>query len=147
MNPEGVAAGTVRNWMSRAPSRVGADASVARVAGLMQSEGIRHVLVMDGEQLIGVASDRDVQGLRMAGEPTISPGSPVAAVMSEPPIVVDPETLLTEAVRTMLEHKIGAVVVLDGGLPVGILTRSDALEALLALVENAPAPPRVPPAP
>jgi CBS domain-containing protein len=59
-------------------------------------------------------------------------------VMSEPPITVDPETPLTEAVRTMLEHKIGAVVVLDGGRPVGILTRSDALEALLAAVERAP---------
>ena len=145
MNHEGVTVGPVRNWMSRAPRRVGADVSVARVAGLMQREGIRHVLVMDGEQLIGVASDRDVRGLRMAGEPTVSPGSPVAAVMSEPPIAVDPETPLTEAVRTMLEHKIGAVVVLDGSIPVGILTRSDALEALLALVENAPAPPRVPP--
>jgi CBS domain-containing protein len=40
----------------------------------------------------------------------------------------------------MLEQKIGAVVVIDGGRPVGILTRSDALEALLAVVERAPGP-------
>jgi CBS domain-containing protein len=126
--------------MSRAPLHVPADVSVAQAAGLMRSERIRHVLVMEGDQLVGVVSDRDVRGLRTTGEPTLSPSSPVVTVMSEPPIVVDPETLLTEAVRAMLEHKIGAVVVLDGGRPVGILTRADALEALLNAVESAPGP-------
>jgi CBS domain-containing protein len=110
----------------------------------MRNEAIRHVLVMDGEQLVGVVSDRDARGLRLTGEPTVSPDSPVVRVMSEPPVTVDPDTPLTEAVRTMLEHKIGAVVVVDGGRPVGILTRSDALEALLAAVESAPRAPRAP---
>jgi CBS domain-containing protein len=107
---------------------------------MMRNEGIRHVLVMDGDQLVGVVSDRDVRGLHLGDEPMVSPESPVVRVMSEPPIAVDPETPLTEAVRTMLEHKIGAVVVLDDGRPVGILTRSDALEALLAAVERGPRP-------
>jgi CBS domain-containing protein len=124
--------------MSRAPRHVPAGVSVAQVAGLMRSEGIRHVLVMEGDQLIGVVSDRDVRGLRVTEERTLSPSSPVATVMSEPPIVVDPETPLTAAARAMLEHKIGAVVVLDGGRPVGILTRADALEALLNAVESRP---------
>jgi CBS domain-containing protein len=52
-------------------------------------------------------------------------------------VTVDLATPLTEAVRAMLEHKIGAVVVLDGGRPAGIVTRSDALEALLNIVESA----------
>jgi CBS domain-containing protein len=128
--------GPVRNWMSRAPLHVPLNVSVAQVAGLMRSEGIRHVLVMEGDQLVGVVSDRDLRGLRTTGAPTVSPSSPVVTVMSEPPIVVDPETPLTEAVRAMLEHKIGAVVVLDGGRPVGILTRADALDALLNAVES-----------
>ena len=36
----------------------------------------------------------------------------------------------------MLEHKIGALPVLEGDRIVGILTRSDALEALLAWAES-----------
>jgi CBS domain-containing protein len=141
VNSRGEWTGPVSNWMSRAPRSVPPDASVTQVAGMMRSEGIRHVLVMDGDQLVGVVSDRDVRGLlHLADEPMVSPESPVVRVMSEPPIAVDPETPLTEAVRTMLEHKIGAVVVLDGGRPVGILTRSDALEALLAAVERGPRP-------
>ena len=137
---KGARGGAVRNWMSRAPRRVALDAPVAQVAGLMRTEGIRHVLVTDGDVLVGVVSDRDVRGLGLAGEPTIAPHSAVATLMSEPPIVVDPETPLTQAARTMLEHRIGAVVVVDGGRPAGILTRSDALEALLAVVESAPRP-------
>lgn len=107
------------------------------MAGLMRDQGIRHVLVMEGEQLVGIVSDRDVRGLFGEGEPTLSLSSPVAAVMSESPVAVDPKTPLTEAVRTMLGHKIGALPVLDGARPVGILTRADALEALLAIVESA----------
>jgi CBS domain-containing protein len=137
MTSKGEWAGTVRDWMSRAPVHVASDVSVAQVAGLMRSEGIRHVLVMDGELLVGVVSDRDVRGLRVQGEPTIAPSSPVARVMSESPVTVGLDTPLTEAVRAMLEHKIGAVVVLDGGRPVGIVTRSDALEAMLNIVESA----------
>ena len=129
--------GTVRDWMSRAPVHVAPDVSVAHVAGLMRSEGIRHVLVMDGELLVGVVSDRDVRGLRLEGEPTVAPSSPVARVMSESPVTVGLDTPLTEAVRAMLEHKIGALIVLDADRPVGILTRSDALEALLNIVESA----------
>lgn len=137
MNTKNTWAGTVRDWMSHPPRHVSPEVSVAHVAGLMGTEGIRHVLVIEGEQLVGVVSDRDVRGLRLAGEPTVSPSAAVATVMSEPPIAVDPQTLLTEAVRLMLEHKVGAVAVLDGGRPVGILTRSDALEALLNIVESA----------
>ena len=138
MNPEECRqVGTVRDWMSQAPVSVSPDVSVAQVAGLMRNQDIRHVLVMESQQLVGIVSDRDVRGLQVEGAPTLSPSSPVSTVMSEPPISVDPETPLTEAVRTMLEHKIGALPVLDGARPVGILTRADALEALLAVIESA----------
>jgi CBS domain-containing protein len=36
------------------------------------------------------------------------------------------------AARTLLEGKIGALPVVEGDRPIGILTKSDALEALLA---------------
>lgn len=126
----------MRDWMSRAPVSVSPETSVAEVAGLMRNRAIRHVVVMEGEQLVGIVSDRDVRGLLVEGVPTLSPSSPVATVMSEPPIAVAPETSLPEAVRTMLEHKIGALPVVDGGRAVGILTRADALEALLAVIES-----------
>ena len=129
--------GSVRDWMSRRPLAVSPETSVAEVVGLMRTRDIRHVLVMEDERLVGIVSDRDVRGLLAEGEPTLSPKSPVATVMREAPISVDPETPLTEAVRSMLEHKIGALPVVEGARPVGILTRADALEALLVAIEGA----------
>jgi CBS domain-containing protein len=123
--------------MSRQPVAVSPEATVAEVAGLMRTQGIRHVLVTQDERLIGIVSDRDLRGLLAEGEPTLSPKSPVAVVMREAPISVDPETPLTEAARSMLEHKVGALPVVREARAVGILTRADALEALLAAVEGA----------
>lgn len=132
--------GCVRDWMSRAPRSVSRDVSVARVAGLMRSEAIRHVLVTEGEQLVGIVSDRDVRGLLIDGQRSLSAGSPVATVMSEPPVTVDADMALTEAVRMMLDRKLGALPVVEDARAVGILTRADALEALLAVVEGATRP-------
>jgi CBS domain-containing protein len=50
---------------------------------------------------------------------------------------VTADTALVEAARALLERRIGALPVLDGERLVGILTRSDALEALLAWAERA----------
>ena len=128
---EGV--GVVRDWMTRDPVVVSPAAQVGQVVGLMRGQGIRHVLVMDGEELVGIVSDRDVRGLSAA--------STVVHAMSEIPFTVEPATGLTEAAHAMLDRKIGALPVLDGARPVGILTRADALEALLAWADAEQRPP------
>lgn len=53
----------------------------------------------------------------------------VAEIMTSPPVTVDPDTTLYDAIGVMLDHRIGSVVVVDSG-PVGILTRSDVLRAI-----------------
>lgn len=54
----------------------------------------------------------------------------VVDIMSAPPVTVGPTDRLETAVETMLDAHIGSVVVVEAG-PVGILTRSDVLAALL----------------
>jgi CBS domain-containing protein len=102
----------------------------------MRAEGVRHVVVTEGGQLVGIVSDRDLRGFLLDGEPTLSPQAPVRTVMSASPVAVSPDMPLAEAVRTMLASKIGALPVVADGRPVGILTRADALEALLAVIEG-----------
>ena len=53
----------------------------------------------------------------------------VAAIMSSPVVAVDGEATLDDAVRAMLENRVGSVLVIETGLW-GILTRSDVLRAL-----------------
>lgn len=51
----------------------------------------------------------------------------VEEVMSAPVVTVERERSIHDAIGTMLQHKVGAVVVVVDGNAVGILTRSDAL--------------------
>ena len=129
-------AGTVRDWMSREPVTVTPEASVEHVIRLMRARAIRHLLVMDGERLAGIVSNRDVRRLLLGGEHSIPPSAPVRQVMTESPVTVSPETPLTVAARELLDRKIGALPVVEGDRPIGILTKSDALEALLAWAEG-----------
>jgi CBS domain-containing protein len=128
--------GLVRDWMSRNPVTVEVERTVGQVVHLMRARGIRHVLVMDGERLAGIVSNRDVRSLPIEDEPRVLSGSLVTQVMSEHPVTVSPEARLTDAAREMLDRKIGALPVVEGDRPIGILTKSDALEALLTWAER-----------
>lgn len=134
--PRGGGVGRVRDWMSRSPVAVPPERPLGQVIALMRGEGIRHVLVMDGDRLAGIVSNRDVRALVANGGPRLGPDSPVSRVMTETPVTVSPEVALTEAARAMLERKIGALPVVEDDRVVGILTRADALEALLAFAER-----------
>ena len=111
---------------------------VGEVARLMRTEGIRHVLVVDGDVLVGIASNRDFAGTRSISRPTSRPGRRSPRIMTESPVTVSAQTPLTEAARAMLDQKIGALPVTDDLRLVGILTKADALEALLAWAEREP---------
>src|SRR5215831_13187458 len=126
--------GTVRNWMTRDPTAVGEECSLDSALERMRHAGIRHLLVFDGDRLSGIVSNRDLRRLvDDARFPRLA--EPVSRIMTENPITVAPDTAVTVAARLLLEMKIGALPVRDGDEIVGILTISDALEALLAMLE------------
>jgi citrate synthase len=49
----------------------------------------------------------------------------VGELMSSPPVTATTDEAVAEAATRMLEHRIGSLVVVDGGRPVGILTERD----------------------
>jgi CBS domain-containing protein len=130
--------GTVGDWMTRNPATVSPETPVGEAARLMRTEGIRHVLVLDGDVLVGIASNRDIRGYALDQPSNVSPRTPIARIMTDSPVTVSAQTPLTEAARAMLDQKIGALPVTDDLRLVGILTKADALEALLAWAEREP---------
>ncbi len=130
------AVGSVRDWMSARPVTVAPSCPLEQALQLMRTRAIRHLLVADAEQLVGVVSSRDVRRPLTDGGTAITPATPVGHVMTESPITVGPDLPLTEAARLMLDRKIGALPVIEGEQLVGILTKSDALEALVVWAEG-----------
>jgi CBS domain-containing protein len=128
--------GTVRDWMTRAPTTVPESCPVRAALGQMQRGEIRHLLVLDGDRLSGIVSNRDVRRLALEDPGPSLLSGPVRSIMTEDPVTVAPETEVTVAARLLLERRIGALPVRDGDEIIGIFTTADALEALLAIAEH-----------
>ena len=127
--------GAVRDWMTKQPATVAPDCSIGAALGRMRRAEVRHLLVVDAGQLVGIVSHRDWSRVQ-AGEPLDGwEEQPVTRIMTEDPVTVAPDTPATAAARVLLERRIGCLPVRDGGAIVGIFTTSDALEALLSALE------------
>ncbi|MBI2162485.1 MAG: CBS domain-containing protein [Candidatus Rokubacteria bacterium] len=75
--------GTVADWMTHEPVSVAEAMPVDQVLRLMRAREIRHVLVMQGDRLAGIFSNRDVRRMLDGAEPRVAPDVPVAALLTE----------------------------------------------------------------
>jgi len=119
--------------MSTTPISIGKAQTLADAQKVMQSEGIRHLPVLDGGRLLGMLTDRDVhliESLKGVDPTKVL----VEDAMSQNAFSVAPETPLDEVVSTMADRKYGSAVVLDGNRLVGILTTVDVCRALAELL-------------
>ncbi len=136
----------VREWMKRAPiTTVRADATVAAAAALMRGGAIRHLPVVDAAgRLVGIVTDRDLrQALfdpaiqeRLGERADALRDLMVREVMTWDVLSVRPDTDVREATRLMRERKIGALVVVEAGVVVGILSELDLLAAFETLLRQ-----------
>jgi acetoin utilization protein AcuB len=127
--------GAVRDWMTKQPATVAPDSSIGEALTRMRRAEVRHLLVVDTDRLVGIVSQRDWRRTEAGEAPGGWDGQPVKRIMTEDPVTVAPETPVTAAARVLLERKIGCLPVRAGESIVGIFTTSDALEALLSVLE------------
>ena len=133
----------VREWMTKDPITVAPNASIYEAWTLMEEQRIRHLPVMDGATLVGIATDRD---LRLAlPSPATSLEAhelqylldklPISDVMTAELMTLPPSAPLDDAARVLMRGRIGALPVTDGGALVGILTRQDVMKAFVSQAE------------
>lgn len=106
---------------------IGPDETADAAWTRMRRRGIRHLVVIDGTQLAGVISERDLGGRTGAGA---RKGRAVRDLMTRRVASASPETALADAADQMRELLIGSLPVLDGDRLVGIVTATDVFDAL-----------------
>lgn len=113
----------VRDIMTPDPVGVYYDQTIAEAARVMRDAGVGAVLVVNGESLSGVVTDRDlvIRGLADGA----GPDSPVGPLCSEKLVGVDAGAALADADRLMREHAVRRLPVIDNGQIVGIVTIGD----------------------
>ena len=118
----------VASVMTPFPYSVEIDAPVREADALMRSHDLRHVPVRDGEDIVGVVTDRDIfLGLGSDGD---ADRVPVRAVCVGDPYLVDLHVPLDLVVLEMAERHKGSAVVLRHGKLAGIFTATDACRIL-----------------
>jgi CBS domain-containing protein len=113
----------VRDIMSPNPVGVYYDQTIAEAARIMRDAGVGAVLVVNGESLGGVVTDRDlvVRGLAEGA----NADAPVGPLCSEKLVGVDAGADITDAEQLMRDNAVRRLPVIDDGQIVGIVTLGD----------------------
>ena len=135
-----------RDLMTPDPLTVTLQASLADVWDLMREVDVRHLPVVEAGVLVGMVSDRDVARVDIArllkaeGAEAVREelATPVVRIMSTDVIAVGPDAEIGEVIDLLIDHKIGAVPVVDEDTRevLGIISYVDVLRALQDLLEE-----------
>jgi len=139
----------VRDYMTTSVTTLPDDARLLDAALLIRRTGKRHVPILSPEgKVVGIISDRDVSRLAPSMLAHMTPedynrvfeSTPITSAMTKSPMMVSPDAPVAEAVALLYTKKIGALLAVEDGKLVGILTVSDMLGLLNELLSGSQAP-------
>lgn len=134
----------VSDYMTRKVLTAAPDDGVRETFFRMRESRIRHLPVLDGAQLVGIISDRDLRRPDWVDEaPDLSydyqldDNLSVGDLMNRNPITVHTYDDIAKACGLIVQHGFGALPVLDkGDHLVGIISKADLVRALAQLLES-----------
>lgn len=109
---------------------VGTDATVLDAIGLMAEKRIGALLVMNGETLEGVFSERDYTR-KVALKGKSSRETPVSDIMTAEVVVAKPDSSVDECMTLMTEKRIRHLPVIDNDKVAGVLSIGDLVKAII----------------
>jgi CBS domain-containing protein len=112
-----------------------ADDTLTEAARKMWKQQTGSLLVTEGDDLIGIITERDI--LRAAATGMPMQDARISEVMTKDVVTVGPGTSVREAAKIMADRWIRHLPVLDGGKLVGIISQRD-LTGVLAGALNEP---------
>jgi acetoin utilization protein AcuB len=132
----------VKHRMTPDPVSVPADATLGEALRVMRARRIRHLPVVEGGEVVGMITDRDLRlampsplGMESAEDVAAVERTPVADVMARNPITVGPFDTVEDAAVRMRRQRVGSLPVVDAaGKLLGILTESDILQAFVEIL-------------
>ena len=133
----------VVDLMTNDPLTVAAAETVGKADELMAENNIRQVPVVNGRELVGIVTDRDVRAFlsdALLAKPEARERAlktSVGDIMTTEPLFISPDDDLKDAVEILIEQKFGAIPVVDAaeGL-VGIVSYVDVLRLYLERLQE-----------
>ena len=116
-------ANTISEVMMPSPVTCGPDNRIQEAAELMRDRDIGDVVVVDGDEVRGIVTDRDLVVRALAAGH--QPDTPLGDVLSDRVVAVTPTTSVQQAAEIMAEQAIRRLPVVDDGRLVGIVSIGD----------------------
>ena len=124
---------TVRHLLDRkgrAVYAIGPEEPVLEAIQLMADHHVGALLVMKGEELAGILSERDyARKVILLGRSANE--TPAWQIMSSPVHTVSPEHTLDECMRLVTEKRIRHLPVVENGRVVGLISIGDLVKAVI----------------
>ena len=106
--------------------------TVYEAISMMAEKSVGTIVVLSGEQLVGIISERDyARKVILKGK--LSKQTLVSEIMSSPVTTVDPERTADECMRLMTEKRIRHLPVMDQGKLVGVVSIGDLVKAIVSV--------------
>ena len=133
----------VRDVMTADPVSLTRDASATEAARQMRDHDTGAILVVDGDDLAGIVTDRDII-VRAVAEGSSPDDCRIGDICTPDPEVLAPDQPVEEAIRILRDRKVRRVPVVENGTPAGIVSIGDLAllrdrDSALADISAAPA--------
>lgn len=130
----------VSKWMTKSMVTIKPKDTLRHARERLVKYRINQLPVVVNGKLVGIVTDRDVRdaypsSLRLFHGKDIDEfgdSHTVEEIMTYNVVAVSPQTSLREAAQRLRRQRFGALPVVENGKLVGIITRSDLLDAMLA---------------
>lgn len=115
---------TIRELMSPDPRTIDAKESVTKVARVMRDGGVGAVVVVDGSQLMGIVTDRDI-AIRAVADGKDPSTTSVGEIASQQLASLTPDDTVEHAIELMRKRALRRLPVVEGNRAVGIISIGD----------------------
>lgn len=125
------------HWMTTKVRTVAPSDTIEQARLLLKGYRVNQLPVVARGKLLGIITDRDIRSsLGLRGSTALVAERRVRSVMSRPAIALVCHSTLLSAAEVMRHSRIGAVPIVRGETLVGIVTRSDILDAFVGLANG-----------
>ena len=125
----------VSRYVSTVVVLIGPEQPLSEAIRLMRLHQVRHLPVVAKGKLVGLITQRDVY-LMQSLERTNPSEVLVSEAMTTELYTVEPDEPIDRVAREMARRKLGSALVTHNDVLLGLFTKTDALLALAALVED-----------
>lgn len=133
----------IKDRMTKNPYTIQVNASINALMALMREKNLKKVPVLDGDKLVGIVTDRDVERVSPSTATTLSifeinyllSKSTVRDAMTKNVLTASPEDHIEDAAVLMRDQHVSALLVVDENKKlIGIVTESDLFDALIDML-------------